>query len=179
VFAGLESCIEALRQCAESGDSLDSFLHETEGDYGPDARRSVRDQQAARALLASKHENHEWNFATQLLDETNLDEFARLLETGHFVRRDVRARMDAMQSPAIRELRARDRRAFAQFSTNLATTAQAAGLRVEKATSEDVLRIGGIFIDIEGFFHERHGPNAMVKAIARIQELIALNARRR
>lgn len=179
LFAGLESCLDAVAACAGSGESLDIFLHETDGDYSPDARRPERDQQAARALLLTDGKNHEWNFATQLLDETNLEEFARLLETEHFVRRDVRERMDSMQSPEIRKLRSRDRKAFAQFSEDLATTAQTAGLRVEKAGSEETLRIGGIYIGLETFFHERGAPDAMAKAIARIQELIALNARRR
>jgi hypothetical protein len=178
LFSGLESGVEALLRCLESGESLDIFLHEAEGDYAPDIRRSERDQQAARALLATDGANHEWNFAAQLLDETNLEEFARLLETDHFVRRDVRARMDAMQSPRIRELRAADRKAFAQFTENLATSAQAAGLRVEKANSDEALRIGGIFISLEAFFHERRQPNAMARTIARIQELIALKAKR-
>ena len=179
LFSGIESCVEALLRCLESGESLDIFLHEAEGDYAPDVRRSERDQQAARALLATDGQNDEWNFATQLLDETNLVEFARLLETDHFVRRDVRARMDAMQSPAIRELRAADRQAFAQFTEDLATSAQAAGLSVEKSKSDETLRIGGIFISLETFFHQRNQPNAKAKAIARIQELIALKAKRR
>jgi hypothetical protein len=178
LFNGTESCVDALLACLESGESLDLFLSETHGDYGPDTRRSERDQQAARALLLTDGENNEWNFATQLLDETNLAEFARLLETDHFVRRDVRARMDAMASPAIRELRAADRKSFAQFSDNLATSAQAAGLRVEKSSAEEKMRIGGIFVSLEAFFHLRHQPDAMARTLARIRELIALKAKR-
>jgi len=178
LFNGSDSCVDALLACLESGESLDIFLGETDGDYGPDVRRSERDQQAARALLLTDGNNNEWNFATQLLDETNLEEFARLLETDHFVRRDVRARMDAMKSPAIRELRARDRKAFAQFTNELSAAAQAAGLRVESAKSEESLKVGSIFVSLEAFFHQRQGPDAMAKVIARIQELIALKARR-
>jgi hypothetical protein len=154
------------------------FLNENVGDYGPDVRRSERDQQAARALLITDGNDNEWNFAVQLLDETNLEEFARLLETDHFVRRDARARMDAMKSPAIRELRARDRKAFAQFTEELSAAAQAAGLRVERANSEESLRVGGIFVSLETFFHQRRGQDAMAKVIARIQELIALKSKR-
>jgi len=179
LFNGTGSCVDALLACMESGESLDIFLSETDGDYGPDVRRSERDQQAARALLLTDGKDNEWNFATQLLDETNLAEFARLLETDHFVRRDVRARMDAMKSPAIRELRARDRKAFAQFTENLATVARVAGLSVEKTKSEESLRVGSIFVSLETFFHQRQEPDAMARAVARIQELIALKARRR
>jgi hypothetical protein len=83
-----------------------------------------------------------------------------------------------MKSPAIRELRARDRKAFAQFTEELSAAAQAAGLRVERANSEESLRVGGIFVSLETFFHQRRGQDAMAKVIARIQELIALKSKR-
>jgi hypothetical protein len=178
-FANLDSCLRAVLGCVESGESFELLLHESAGDYAPEARRCELDQQAARVLMATNGANNEWNFAAQLLDETNLDEFARLLETDHFVRRDVLTRMNAMQSPEIRRLLGRDREAFAQFSADLTGAAKAAGLGVENTRTEHVLRIGGIHIELEVFFHERHRPESMPKTIARIQELIALKARRR
>lgn len=177
LYARLDSCLRAVLAGIGSGDSLDILLHETDGDYAPDQRRSPSDQAAARALMATPGERNEWIFATQLLDESNLDEFARLLETDHFVRRDVRDRMQKMQAPEIRKLLGRDRKAFESFSADLATAASAAGLKVKAASRSEVLNVGGIFIELEGFFHQRNQPDAMSKAIARIRELIQRNQR--
>src|SRR6187455_240958 len=120
VYRELEGCARALLEALAAGESADMFFHDTDGDYTADAPRTPTDQQAARSLLATDGEHEEWNYATQLLDESNLEGWSRLLETDHFVRRDVVARMRKLHSPVIRELLARDQRAFDEFARRVA-----------------------------------------------------------
>lgn len=91
-----------------AGEFAASFFSMTQGDYPPDGLRSHDDQDAARTLLLTDGTREEWNYAIQLLDAANLVEWAKLLETDHFVRRDAVARMQQMQDPAIQELLERD-----------------------------------------------------------------------
>ena len=75
---------------ALNGDELAClFFHDTQGDYPPDAPRSQADQRAAPGADGHGWDAREWNYAAQLLDASNLAEWGTLLETDHFVRRDV------------------------------------------------------------------------------------------
>jgi hypothetical protein len=107
-----------------------------------------------------------------LLDASNLPEWAKLLETDHFVRRDVRARMQKMSSPAIRELLRKDEAAFEAFATLAADVARRAGLEVGRR-QDDALQVGGKWMSLEGFFHRRNIPNAVPRMIAWFEDLIA------
>jgi len=172
VYRELESCARALLEALSDGESADMFFHDTDGDYTADAPRTPADQQAARLLLATDGEHEEWNYATQLLDEGNLEGWARLLETDHFVRRDVVARMRKLHSPVIRELLARDQRAFDEFARRVADAARNDGLKVGEQRN-GVLRVNGSWMNLDGFFYRRSIPEAMPRMMAWFQDLVA------
>jgi hypothetical protein len=134
LYRNINGLAKALLEALESGALADSFFYETQGDYPPDAPRPQEDQDAARALMATDGKQEQWNYAAQLLDASNLPEWARLLETDHFVRRDVVARMRQMQAPAIRELLQRDQQSFEAFARAVAEAARSAGLQVESSS---------------------------------------------
>jgi hypothetical protein len=172
VYRELEGCARALLEALAAGESADMFFHDTDGDYTADAPRTPTDQQAARLLLATDGEHGEWNYATQLLDESNLEGWARLLETDHFVRRDVVARMRKLHSPFIRELLARDQHAFDEFARRVADAARNDGLKVGEQRN-GVLRVNGSWMNLDGFFYRRSIPEAMPRMMAWFQDLVA------
>lgn len=172
MFRDFDSCISALIAAASCDEKADSFLYETAGDYPPDAPRSKKDQAAARALLACPHEIDEWDHAAQLLDASNLEEWARLLETDHFVRREVRERMHKMASPAIKELLRKDDAAVAEFIRQAADAARNAGLKVV-CCEDGTLQVGRRYMNLDAFFHRRNIPNAMPRMVAWFEDVIA------
>lgn len=172
LYRDFESCIGALTGAADAGEAADLFLFETEGDYPPDEPRPGEDQEAARALLAGKNTRGEWNHAARLLDESNLDEWTRLLETDHFVRRDVRARMQKMRSTAIRELLRKDEQAFDQFAATFMDQARSAGLPLGDRNGQCV-RVGEAWYELEAFFHRRNIPDAGPRMLAWIKDQLA------
>jgi hypothetical protein len=178
-YQDLEAGLRALLASVQAGVTFDLYRHEADDDFTDANRpRSPQDQADARALLATDGEDHQWNFAIQLLDAGNLDEFARLLETEHFVRRDARARMERMSAPEIRKVLGRDRMAFEGFAQAIAVAAIAAGFKVAPAEAGTVLRIGRCYIELEAFFHRRKEPGAMDSFVARIKHLNELNDKR-
>ena len=172
LYRDLASMLHALLEALDRGDTLDVVLHETDGDYPPDSPRTAGDQECACALMSTAGEHREWNDAVRLLDASNLDELARLLETDHFVRRDVIERLRKMTSPAVAELLRRDQAAFAAFATLAATAASKAGLKVG-ACEGTALPVNGIWIDLEAFFHRRAIPDAVPRMVAWFQDLVA------
>ena len=172
IYRDLDGVAKALLEALDSIDSADMYFYDTDGDYPPETPRPVADQETARGLLATDGAGEEWNYAAQLLDESNLDEWATLLETEHFVRRDVVRRMRHMKSPAIQELLSRDRRAFADFASEVAMNARESGLKVGERR-EGVLRVEGSWMNLDAFFHRRHIPNAMPRMMFWFQDLIA------
>jgi hypothetical protein len=172
IYRDVESSFRALIDCANHGDSADSYFYEAQGDYPPDQPRPEDDQEAAKELIAGPHELDEWNHAVQLLDAGNIAEWRRLLETDHFVRRDARERMGKMSSASIKALLAEDQKAFESFVSQAAEAARQAGLKVGRQ-ERDVLQVGGKWMSMEGFFHRRHIPNAVPRMIAWFEDLIA------
>jgi hypothetical protein len=172
LYRDVDSFIRALLEALDQGESADLFFHDARGDYPPDAPRNRADQSAARVLMATNGARAEWNYAAQLLDASNLAEWATLLETDHFVRRDVRARMEKMTDPAIRELLQRDRVAFDEFATKAAEAAREAGLAVGRR-ERDALQVGGKWMNLESFFHRRRIPDAVPRMLAWFEDLIA------
>ena len=173
LYRDVDTWLSGLLEAMDASDTTaDLYFHGALGDYRPDAPRPIEDQEAARTLLSTKGEREEWNYAAQLLDSANLDEWARLLETDHFVRRDVRARMQKMSSPAIRELLRRDQETFEAFATMAADAAQKAGLTVGRPDG-DSLRVGGKWMNLDAFFHRRNIPNATSRMVAWFEDVIA------
>jgi hypothetical protein len=172
LYRDFESCLADLLRATDGDDTADTYLHDAQGDYAADAPRPEEDQQAARELMRTRGEREEWNYAAQLLDASNLDEWARLLETDHFVRRDVRARMRKMRSPAIRELLRRDQAAFEEFAALAAGAARRAGLDVGERRG-DVLQVGGHWMNLDAFFHRRNVPRALPRMVAWFEDVIA------
>lgn len=171
LYRNLESCILGLVDAMEQGKLADLYYYDILGDYPPDAKRTTEDQECAHKLLASNGENEEWNLATQLLDETNLNEWAKLLQTDYFVRRDAQKRMEEMSSPAIQELLATDSNQFDEFVEAVVTAAKLAGLKVER--KREGLQIGDKWIIVDAFFYRRNIPNAMPRLIAWFEDQLA------
>lgn len=172
IYRDVESCARAVLEALAAGESADMFFHDTDGDYPANAPRPQSDQDAARVLLATDGEDEEWNYATQLLDESNLEGWARLLETDHFVRRDVVARMRKLPSAAIRDLLARDRRNFSEFARQVSEAARGSGLKVGEQR-DGVLRVNGSWMNLDAFYHRRAIPDAMPRMMAWFQDLVA------
>lgn len=172
LYRDLDSFVRDLLSALDASEPADLFFHETQGDYPPDAPRTQNDQDSARALLTTDGTRGEWNYATQLLDASNLGEWAKLLETDHFVRRDVLTRMHQMNSPAIRELLKRDQLAFNEFARAAADAARRAGIKVGEQR-QDVLQVGGKWMNLESSFHRRNIPDAIPRLMAWFEDLIA------
>ena len=172
LYRDVDSFLRALLESLDQDESADLFFYDTQGDYPADSPRTRADQSAARALMATDGASYEWNFAAQLLDASNLTEWATLLETDHFVRRDVVARMEKMTDPAIRELLRRDRGAFEDFAARTAEAAREAGLDVGRR-ERDALQVGGKWMNLESFFHRRRIPDAVPRMLAWFEDLIA------
>lgn len=174
-LGGLCQALDASRPQAHDPDEIenaDAFFGRTPGDYPPDAPRTPQDRAAARALMVTDGKHFEWNYAVQLLDAKDLAEWAVLLETHHFVRRDVVARMKLMTAPEIQGLLRRDLGTFEQFAVDLSRVAREAGLKVGRRR-ENNLQVGGIWIMLDGFFYRRRIPSAFPRMLAWIEDLIA------
>jgi hypothetical protein len=171
LYRDFESCAADLLRAMDREDSADLYLHNARGDYAPDAPRPEEDQHVARELMRTPGEREEWNYAAQLLDASNLAEWAKLLETDHFVRRDVRARMQKISSPAVREMLRKDEAAFEAFVTLAADAARRATLEVGRRQG-DALQVGGKWINLEAFFHRRNIPNAVPRMLTWFDDLI-------
>jgi hypothetical protein len=173
LYTGVASCLRAIVDGMRSRRPLDRMLHESHGDFAPDGPRSPEDQAAARALLATDGTHREWNHAAGLLDGSDIDGFTRLLETDHFVRRDVLARLRQMTSPAVQGLLRRDQEQFARFADLVVAAARTAGLRVGALREQHVLEVNGHWIELETFYHRRGIRDALPRMIAWIDDLVA------
>jgi hypothetical protein len=170
LFRNLNSCYAFLIQTIQSGKKADAALYEAVGDYPPaDPRRSSADQHAARYLMSTAGTNNEWYFAVQLLDANNLHEWATLLDTDHFVRRDVRKRMALLSTPGIEHLLREDQLRFDQFVAAVADAAHAKGLSIGKQRFE-MMQIGGDWCNLEVFFHRRGIPEAVPRMITWLED---------
>lgn len=172
LYRDLDPFLGALLHALDQDETADTFFRRTHGDYSPDAPRTREDRAAARALMATDGERDEWNYAAQLLDAEDVAEWATLLETDHFVRRDVVARMEQMTAPAIRELLRRDQAAFEEFAAEVAEAAREAGFEVGRR-QRDALQVGGKWMNLECFFHRRRIPDAIPRMLAWFGDLIA------
>ncbi|HEX6371813.1 MAG TPA: SMI1/KNR4 family protein [Longimicrobium sp.] len=169
LYRDFESCASDLLRVVDLEDSADMYLHDAEGDYAPDAPRLEEDQYAARELLRTPGEQEEWDYAVQLMDASNLPEWAKLLETDHFIRQVARARMQKMSSPAIRELLRNQEAAFEEFATLAADAARQARLEVRRREG-DMLLVGSAWMNLRTFFHRRNIPNAVPRMIAWLED---------
>jgi hypothetical protein len=163
LYANLDSMAIAISDAMDSGKSADVF-YGIPGDYRQNGLRTEDDHAAARVLLKTDGEDGEWNFASQLLDESNLVEWAQLLETNHFIRRDVTIRLKSMTSTAIRELLQRDQIEFEKFVATFIEAAREAGFAVAERRGT-VLNVAGKWCELEGFFYRRNAPDAMRRII--------------
>ena len=169
LYRDFDGLINGLYGMLEIRELASLYFHSTPGDYSPNAPRPPQDQLAAQNLMASDVAKYQWKYAAQLLDETNIAEWAKLLETDHFVRRDVIARMRQMTSSPIQDLLRRDQEAFAEFAEALAETLRAAEYRVGPRR-DTVLSVEGIYINLEAFFYRRKIRDAQVRFLAWITD---------
>jgi hypothetical protein len=164
VYRGVESLLADLLRGFESGDTADVFLAEITGDYEHDALRTPQDLADAKALLEAG-DDESLRGAITLLDAMCLAEWARLLETGHFVRREAKARMAGMAAPEIQALLAADSAAFAAFVELATRAAQQAGEQVG-VRRDDALQVGGRWINLDALFYRRNIPDAFERLVA-------------
>ncbi len=141
------------------------------GDYSADKLRTPADQADALALLAQPKGDHNWNYAIQLLDDSDPEPWKKLLETDHFVRRYARGRLGKMTSPRMKELYQQDLRDFAAFCDQFEKAAKAAGLPVGER-DDKTLDIGGHWINLDGLFHLRNEPRAMERMMNLCRDFI-------
>lgn len=190
VYRTLDTCLADLMRTLDMENSADLYLHDAPGDYEPDVPRPEADQLAAKALLLTNNARHEWNLAVQLLDASNVSEWTRLLETDHFVRRDVRARMAKMSSPAIAELLREDDDAFEQFAVAVEEAVQQAGLasrrrnrtvlEIDSQDSAASLKRDRKLMNLDAFFYRRNIPDALPRLVAWFQDaLVGQNPHKR
>lgn len=165
LYRDLPRFAEVLLEMLDSDDedmTPDLFLFETPGDFAPDAPRSNEDRRAGRALLEREGEMPggafgPWNWAVQLLDAPDLDAWAMLLETNHFVRRDAKERMQGMRDPGVRALLKRDQMEFEKYVREIATAAREAGIFGD---------LGGIGYTVDRFFHRRKDPDTLERILS-------------
>lgn len=173
IYRSFESCMtDLLALMDKENTTANTYFSDTLGDYAPDTPRSENDQETARILMQTAGQGEEWNYAAQLLDASNLQEWAKLLETDHFVRRDVRARMRQMTSPAIRDLLRKDDARFEAFVNWVADLARKAGVNVGRR-ERDALQVGGKWMNLDAFFYRRNIPDAGRRLVAGLEDLIA------
>lgn len=120
VYRGLDSFLDAVRiACETSDDGRPSFRdlpHDFDGDH---AHRTQQDVQTAFALLGRVEQLDEdveqadaLRWAIALLDEANVAEIVRLLDSGdQYCRKAAMARLQAMKTPAAEEALLRYQRA--------------------------------------------------------------------
>ena len=164
VYRDVASLLADLLRGFESGDTADLFLAEVTGDYEPEAPRTAQDLADAKALLAAG-DDESLRGAITLLDATCLTHWARLLETGHFVRREAKARMSCLASPEIQALLAADGAAFAAFAELATRAARQAGEQVGERR-DDALQVGGRWINLDALFYRRNIPGAFDRLVA-------------
>lgn len=178
VYRDLDGFLSALlalldkAAASEDCDPAELVFRETPGDYEARAPRTPEDHAAARSLMGatSADPKSDWPtvarlLAAQLLDASNLAEWATLLETGYVVRRDVIARMVTLDDPALRDLLERDRREFEDFSREVERAARAGGYVVGRR-SGDALEIDGRSWDLEFYFGRRRIPDVLPRLMA-------------
>jgi hypothetical protein len=162
MYRDLPSLLGELPQAFATGETADEYFAGTaQGDYAPDAPRSAADRADAE-LLSRCDTEVELVQAVALLDASQTEAWARLLETQHFVRREARARMECLPEPAIVELLARDAAAFAEFAQFARRAAESAGLTVQGVQGES-LRIDGRSYNLDALFYRRNIPDAFSK----------------
>jgi hypothetical protein len=171
IYRDAASSFQQLLEHAERGETPDTYLFESPGDYPPDGSRTDDDRSVGKALLASEHRHTEWNFAAQLLDAADVPAWEHLLETDHFVRRDVRARLKQINNPVIQQLLARDQQAFDDFVALAAREAGRAGFKVGQR-GNDSLQIGDKWMNMEAFFHRRRISNAIPRMMDWFRDLL-------
>jgi len=169
VYRTLDECFAAIVDLLNQEETAEIYFDEAVGSYGPTAPRDDADQQSAEQLLQTESKNLEWNLAVQLLDESNVDAWSRLLETNDFVRRDVLKRMELMSSPAIAELLRKDAEAFEAFTEALLDAARGAGFPVEVRRTVSHW-INGRPMNLAMLFYRRNIPDAMPRLIQWLED---------
>jgi hypothetical protein len=176
VYRNVASLLGDLLCGFESGETADFFLGERSGDYAPDAPRTPQDVADAKTLLVAG-DAEALRGAIALLDDSCLEDWARLLETDHFVRRDARLRMRAMPAPQIQALLLADAAAFQTFAELAARAAKQAGKPVGERTEES-LRVDGRWINLDALFYRRNIPDAFERLVRWFAAGTSVEARR-
>jgi len=172
LYRSFASCLKTLINASQRRETADLFFFDTDGDYPPNTPRSPEDQAAARELLAKPHVRDEWNYAVQLLDAANLDEWRQLLNAEHLVRQDARARLQKMNSPELHELLLQSEKEFEIFAKSVAVALKSAGFQVGEMRHHH-LHANDLNLNLENFFHRRNIPDAMQRIVWWVQDLAA------
>jgi hypothetical protein len=146
------------------------FLQFIRSQYEPAGERTPDDQYDAMDLLATDGRNHEWNYAVQLLDETQLEYWQFLLETDEWrlnVRGDARGRMSQMHSPEIKALLQADRERFRSFVEEVLEVARAKGIAGPHRLYGDVLEIGNQSMILEKAYRARNKEKVIEELLRR------------
>lgn len=147
------------------------FHRQNNGDYARDKPRTSGDQATALKLLSLPDENHNWNFAIELLDESDPEPWLKLLQTNHFVRRDALTHLSAMTLPRMKAIYELDQREFATFFDQFEQAAHETGLPVGKRV-RDSLNVGGRWINLDALFYLRNEPRALERMMNLCRDIV-------
>jgi len=115
-------------------------------------------------------------FAIDLMTEGEVDEVARLLETGdEYTAREAAARLGAMKSPRAVDALRQYRRETARFVADCVAALRAAGLDVTDVRQDTAcLKPGPVWLNLPVWYHRRREPGIHDAVVRRAKELLAM-----
>jgi hypothetical protein len=153
------------------------------GEYTPDREDRTQDEvRTGLELLGladglTDVEQHDTlRFAIDLLSEGQVDDVARLLDTGdEYTAQDAAARLRNMKSPRAASALQQYAAETAGFVADCVAALEAAGLHVTDVR-ENTLRVRpGLWLNLPIWFHRRREPGIHNAVVRRAKELLALN----
>lgn len=154
------------------------YLDDMEGSFDGTERTS-QDVQTARSLLSGLSSYSESDqrdacrFALWLLSEDQVDEIIPLLDyPDEYIQREAVDRLTGMQSPKAVDALKQSQKRFADFVEQAVEILKQRGVPARVLNKEMTVNIGGIFLNMEMFYAERHKPGAMEHIVERAKFFI-------
>ena len=117
-------------------------------------------------------------FAIDLLSEGEVDEVARLLETGdEYTAREAAARLGVMKSPRAADALRQYRRETARFVADCVAAIRAAGLDVTDVREDTAcLKPGPVWLNLPVWYHRRREPGIHDAVVRRAKGAVGREA---
>jgi hypothetical protein len=186
-LAAVRNVLESPARAGRGRNGEAGSLRNLPQDFYPDTSdRTPEDVETAHGLLAlagslgegSVEQADAVRWAITLLSQNEVDEIARLLDTGDGYRREEAiAKLSPMTAPEAQAAIQRHRREMRGFVNRSVAALREAGIEVAEIQQDRArLEPGRIWFDLPAFFHRRHSPSASADLVQRARELIALRA---